>query len=57
LVQDEEPLADLTQVVAISLEQNLIQQCPTFLLDALKHDREDQRHLQTWLLEMNILTY
>ena len=55
LVQDEEPLADLTQVVDVFLEQNLIQQCTAFLLDALKNNREDQEHLQTRLLEMNLM--
>jgi hypothetical protein len=52
LVQDEEPMADLTQVVDVFLEQNLIQQCTAFLLDALKND---QGHLQTRLLEMNLM--
>ncbi|CAF0746769.1 unnamed protein product [Didymodactylos carnosus] len=55
LVQDDEPLADLTQVVDAFLEQNLIQQCTAFLLDALKNNREDQGHLQTRLLEMNLM--
>ncbi|CAF0843469.1 unnamed protein product [Adineta ricciae] len=55
LVQDEEPMADLTQVVDVFLEQNLIQQCTAFLLEALKNNREDQGHLQTRLLEMNLM--
>jgi clathrin heavy chain len=55
LVQDDEPLADLTQVVDVFREQNLIQQCTAFLLDALKNNREDQGHLQTRLLEMNLM--
>ena len=55
LVQDEEPLCDLTQVVDVFLESNLIQQCTAFLLEALKHNREDQAHLQTRLLEMNLM--
>ena len=55
LVQDAEPLCDLTQVVDVFLEQNLIEQCTAFLLDALKNDREDQAHLQTRLLEMNLM--
>jgi clathrin heavy chain len=48
-------MADLTQVVDVFLEQNLIQQCTAFLLDALKNNREDQGHLQTRLLEMNLM--
>lgn len=55
MVQDEEPLADLNQVVDVFLEQNLVQQCTAFLLEALKHNREDQAHLQTRLLEMNLM--
>ena len=55
MVQDEEPLADLNQVVDVFLEQNLVQQCTAFLLDGLKHNREDQGHLQTRLLEMNLM--
>ncbi|CAF4095884.1 unnamed protein product, partial [Rotaria sp. Silwood2] len=55
LVQDSEPLADLTQIVDVFLEQNLVQQCTAFLLDALKNNREDQGHLQTRLLEMNLM--
>ncbi len=39
----------------VFLEQNLIQQCTAFLLDALKNNREDQGHLQTRLLEMNLM--
>lgn len=54
-MQEEEPLADLTQVVDCFLEQNLVQQSTAFLLDALKHNREDQGHLQTRLLEMNLM--
>jgi clathrin heavy chain len=41
--------------VDVFLEQNLIQQCTAFLLDALKNNREDQGHLQTRLLEMNLM--
>ncbi len=42
-------------MVDVFLEQNLIQQCTAFLLDALKNNREDQGHLQTRLLEMNLM--
>ena len=48
-------MADLTQVVDVFLESNMIQQSTAFLLDALKHNREDQGHLQTRLLEMNLM--
>ncbi|KAJ8312751.1 hypothetical protein KUTeg_010124 [Tegillarca granosa] len=38
LVQDDEPLADLNQIVDVFMEFNLIQQCTSFLLDALKNN-------------------
>ena len=56
LVQDSEPLADVSQVVDVFMECNLIQQCTSFLLDALKNNRETEGHLQTRLLEMNLLS-
>lgn len=55
LVAEEEPLADLTQIVDCFLELNLVQQCTAFLLEALKHDRPSEGPLQTRLLEMNLL--
>uniref|UniRef100_A0A2I9LNV2 Clathrin heavy chain n=3 Tax=Centruroides TaxID=6875 RepID=A0A2I9LNV2_9SCOR len=56
LVQDEEPLADINQIVDVFMEQNLVQQCTAFLLDALKNNRPSEGHLQTRLLEMNLMT-
>ncbi|XP_074599513.1 clathrin heavy chain 1-like isoform X1 [Brevipalpus obovatus] len=56
LVQDEEPLADINQVVDVFMEQNLVQPCTVFLLEALKHNKPEQAALQTRLLEMNLLT-
>ncbi|XP_039318335.2 clathrin heavy chain 2 isoform X7 [Saimiri boliviensis] len=55
LVQDEEPLANINQIVDIFMENNLIQQCTSFLLDALKNNRPAEGLLQTWLLEMNLV--
>lgn len=37
------------------MEGNLIQQCTSFLLDALKNNRPAEGHLQTRLLEMNLM--
>ncbi|KAI5295640.1 hypothetical protein KEM52_000745 [Ascosphaera acerosa] len=48
-------LIDLDRVVDIFVSQNLIQQATAFLLDALKDNRPDQAHLQTRLLEMNLI--
>uniref|UniRef100_A0A4D5R957 Clathrin heavy chain n=2 Tax=Scolopendra TaxID=41364 RepID=A0A4D5R957_SCOVI len=56
LVQDDEPLADINQIVDIFMEQNLVQQCTAFLLDALKNNRPAEGPLQTRLLEMNLIS-
>ena len=37
LVADDKPLADINQIMDIFMEQNMVQQCTTFLLDALKN--------------------
>eukprot|EP00094_Tigriopus_californicus_P009052 TCALIF_08726-PA protein Name:"Similar to CLTC Clathrin heavy chain 1 (Bos taurus)" AED:0.13 eAED:0.13 QI:38/0.57/0.26/0.93/0.78/0.66/15/0/1551 len=55
LVQDDEPLADINQIVDIFMEQNMVQQCTSFLLDALKNNRPSEGPLQTRLLEMNLM--
>uniref|UniRef100_H0WIF6 Clathrin heavy chain n=1 Tax=Otolemur garnettii TaxID=30611 RepID=H0WIF6_OTOGA len=55
LVQGEEPLADLDQIVDIFMENGLIQQCTSFLLDALKDNHPAEGHLQTRLLEINLI--
>lgn len=48
-------LVDIERVVDVFLSQNLIQQATAFLLDALKDNKPEQGHLQTRLLEMNLL--
>jgi len=53
--EDGEPLADINQVVDIFMEQNMVQQCTAFLLDALKNNRPSEGPLQTRLLEMNLM--
>ncbi|NWX47415.1 CLH1 protein, partial [Steatornis caripensis] len=55
LVQDEEPLANINQIVDVFMENSLVQQCTSFLLDALKNNRPAEGHLQTRLLEMNLI--
>ncbi|KAJ8263472.1 hypothetical protein COCON_G00159290 [Conger conger] len=55
LVQDEEPLTNINQIVDVFMESSLIQQCTSFLLDALKNNRPAEGHLQTRLLEMNLI--
>ncbi|ROT37186.1 hypothetical protein SODALDRAFT_190859 [Sodiomyces alkalinus F11] len=48
-------LVDISRVVDIFQSQGMIQQATAFLLDALKENLPDQGHLQTRLLEMNLL--
>ncbi|XP_048957843.1 clathrin heavy chain 2 isoform X4 [Canis lupus baileyi] len=55
LVREEEPLANIDQIVDVFMENSLIQQCTSFLLDALKNNRPAEGHLQTRLLEMNLI--
>ncbi|XP_051759546.1 clathrin heavy chain 1 isoform X1 [Ctenopharyngodon idella] len=55
LIQDEEPLVNISQVVDVFMENNLVQQCTSFLLDALKNNRPEEGPLQTRLLEMNLI--
>ncbi|XP_004628048.1 clathrin heavy chain 2 isoform X2 [Octodon degus] len=55
LVQEEEPLANINQIVDIFMENSLIQQCTSFLLDVLKNNCPGEGHLQTRLLEMNLI--
>ncbi|KAK2465631.1 hypothetical protein APHAL10511_002175 [Amanita phalloides] len=56
LANDESgPLVDVERVVDIFMSQNMIQPATSFLLDALKDNRPEQGHLQTRLLEMNLV--
>ncbi|CAM1325764.1 CLTC (predicted) [Pycnogonum litorale] len=56
LVQDDEPLADINQIVDVFMEQTMVEQCTAFLLDALKNNRPSEAPLQTRLLEMNLMS-
>ena len=49
-------MADISQIVDVFMETNLVQQCTFFLLDALKNNRPTEGHLQTRLLEMNLMS-
>ncbi|KAL9713749.1 Clathrin heavy chain [Leucoagaricus gongylophorus] len=56
LVNDDSgPLVDAERVVDIFMSQNMIQPATSFLLDALKDNKPEQGHLQTRLLEMNLV--
>lgn len=52
---DSGALVDLDRVVDVFISQNMIQQATAFLLDALKDNKPEQAHLQTRLLEMNLV--
>ncbi|KAK4216982.1 putative clathrin heavy chain [Rhypophila decipiens] len=53
--QEGGSLVDLERVVDIFQSQGMVQQATAFLLDALKDNKPEQGHLQTRLLEMNLL--
>ncbi|KAI8900004.1 hypothetical protein BC833DRAFT_583645 [Globomyces pollinis-pini] len=49
------PLVKLEGIVDVFSSLNMVQQCTSFLLDALKDDLPEHAALQTRLLEMNLL--
>ncbi len=49
-------LSPPVQIVDVFMEMNMVQQCTSFLLDALKNNRPNEGPLQTRLLEMNLMT-
>lgn len=51
------PLAPVDAVVNVFMETQSIQQCTSFLLDALKENKEEHAELQTRLLEMNLMSF
>ncbi|GBB89855.1 hypothetical protein RclHR1_01670006 [Rhizophagus clarus] len=58
LVNDEGgALIDIEKVVDVFMSNNKIQQATAFLLDALKDNKPEHGHLQTRLLEMNLLNF
>lgn len=50
------PKANIDQVTQVFLEHNRIQECTAFLLEALKNNRPDEGHLQTKVLEINLMS-
>ena len=52
---DSGPLVDIERIVDVFQSQNLYQQATAFLLDAIKNNLPEQGHLQTRLLEMNLI--
>ena len=50
-----QPMVDVNTVVDIFMQLNRIQETTSFLLEALKHNRKEEGHLQTRLFEINLL--
>jgi clathrin heavy chain len=50
------PKASIDQIVSVFLEFNKVQECTAFLLEALKSNRPDEGHLQTKVLEINLMS-
>lgn len=48
-------LVDVERVVDVFQSQGMVQPATAFLLDALKENKPEQAHLQTRLLEMNLI--
>ena len=48
-------IAMFLQIIDCFMEVQAVQACTTFLLEVLKGDKPEEGHLQTRLLEMNLL--
>ena len=58
LVNDDgEPLADINNIVDIFMEQNMVQQCTAFLLDALKNNRPSEGPLQVRFFFVKLISW
>lgn len=57
LTADKTPLANIGQLVSVFMEVQAVQQCTSFLLDALKDNLEEHAQYQTQLLEMNLMSF
>ena len=55
LARQDESLIDIDRTVDIFQSQGMVQQATAFLLDVLGQNKPEQGHLQTRLLEMNLV--
>ncbi|TKA68465.1 hypothetical protein B0A55_09931 [Friedmanniomyces simplex] len=55
IAREDPSLIDVDRTVDIFQSQGMVQQATAFLLDVLQADRPEQGHLQTRLLEMNLM--
>ena len=56
VANDPEISLDLERILDIFASNNMVQQATAFLLDVLKDNKPEQAHLQTRLLEMNLMS-
>lgn len=54
-IEEGGPAVDIERVVDVLQSQSMIQQATSFLLDALRDNKPEQGHLQTRVLEMNLV--
>lgn len=54
-IEEGGPVVDIERVVDVLQSQNMIQPATSFLLDALRENKPEQGHLQTRVLEMNLV--
>jgi len=55
IAREDPSLLDIDRVLDVFQAQGMVQQATSFLLDALSSNQPEQGHLQTRLLEMNLL--
>ena len=48
-------MVDVERVINIFMSQNMVWPATSFLLDALKENKQEEGHLQTHLLNMNLI--
>ncbi|KAK3629435.1 Clathrin heavy chain [Elasticomyces elasticus] len=56
IAREDSTLIDIDRTVDIFQSQGMVQQATAFLLDVLQTDKPEQGHLQTRLLEMNLMS-
>eukprot|EP00922_Rhytidocystis_sp_ex-Travisia-forbesii_P070816 GHVS01105726.1.p1 GENE.GHVS01105726.1~~GHVS01105726.1.p1 ORF type:complete len:1773 (+),score=396.02 GHVS01105726.1:341-5659(+) len=55
LLDNDPPLIDIHKVIEVLLQQNRLQETTSILLEHLKANKSEHAHLQTKLLEMNLV--
>eukprot|EP00217_Crustomastix_stigmatica_P007377 CAMPEP_0183790040 /NCGR_PEP_ID=MMETSP0803_2-20130417/775_1 /TAXON_ID=195967 /ORGANISM="Crustomastix stigmata, Strain CCMP3273" /LENGTH=1665 /DNA_ID=CAMNT_0026034229 /DNA_START=270 /DNA_END=5267 /DNA_ORIENTATION=+ len=55
--QQEQPPLDLNQIVELFMQRQMVREATSFLLDVLKPDLAEHSHLQTKVLEINLMMF